>query len=295
MQVKRLLRDSFDLHVHTGPDVIKRKLSDVEMIKRIKKVGMKGYAIKSHYFCTADRAKLMSELERDLHIIGSITLNNTVNGFNSFTVEMAAKSGAKIVWMPTVDSKNEENYIRKGGYNKILPGWANMKEYLNKGIIEETALTIFDGKVISNKVVEVLKVIKKYNLILATGHLGKEEIFALVKKAGEMGIKKIVVTHPDFPSISLTKEEQKELSLLGAYMEHCFTTPFSGKMSWETLYENIKYVGSQNCLLSSDLGQVNTIYPDEGMEQFVRNLLRNGFVEDEIIQMIRINPSYLLN
>lgn len=57
-----LLEGAYDLHVHTGPDVMSRKLDDLEMAERIRKVGMKGYGIKSHYFCTAERAKLVHKV-----------------------------------------------------------------------------------------------------------------------------------------------------------------------------------------------------------------------------------------
>lgn len=109
-----------------------------------------------------------------------------------------------------------------------------------------------------------MDIISHYNLILATGHLGKAETFALVKAAVDLKVKKIVVTHPNFPSIDFTKEEQKELAQQGAFMEHCFTTPHSNKTTWEAVYEQIRFVGPQNCILSTDLGQPNGPYPDEG-------------------------------
>lgn len=57
-----LLEGAYDLHVHTGPDVNERKLDDLEMAERIFRIGMKGFGIKSHYFCTAERARLVKKL-----------------------------------------------------------------------------------------------------------------------------------------------------------------------------------------------------------------------------------------
>ena len=47
---KDLIRGGYDLHVHSAPDVLPRKMNDIEMARRIEESGMAGYAIKSHYF-----------------------------------------------------------------------------------------------------------------------------------------------------------------------------------------------------------------------------------------------------
>jgi len=48
-----------------------------------------------------------------------------------------------------------------------------------------------------------IELIAKHNMILATGHIGRAEIFALVKAAREMGAQRVVVTHAEFPSQNL--------------------------------------------------------------------------------------------
>ena len=96
-------------------------------------------------------------------------------------------------------------------------------------------------------------------MILATGHLGRVEIFALVRAAKEMGLKKVLVTHAEFPSQSLTGEEQKELADLGAIIEHCFTTTYTNKAPWDVAFANIRKTGVSRTLISTDLGQ--TINP----------------------------------
>ena len=293
MEIEKLIEGSFDLHVHTGPDVMERKLSDIEMAKRLEEIGVRGFGIKSHYFCTAERARTVNELHQNVNAFGAISLNNAVGGFNPIAVEMAARDGAKIVWMPTVDSKNEMDKFKSGFY-KSPPGWAKFKqEMLDEGI-ETSDLTIYDDTGIKEEVKEILNIIAKHNLILATGHLGKNEIFDLVKLAKEENVKKVVVTHPNFPSINLSKEEQKELTEMGAIMEHCFTTPHTNKMSWDSLYKEIRYVGYENCILSTDLGQFKAIYPDEGMRIFVEKLVTNNFKDEMITRMIKDNPSYLV-
>src|SRR6202007_403395 len=122
-----------------------------------------------------------------------------------------------------------------------------------------------------------LERIAKHNMILATGHLARPEIFALVRAAKEIGVKKVVVTHAEFPSQSLTGDEQSELADLGAIIEHCFTTTYTKKAPWETAFANIRKTGVARTLISTDLGQ--TINPPvaEGFAMFAQRLLDAGF------------------
>ena len=93
-----------------------------------------------------------------------------------------------------------------------------------------------------------------------------------------MGLRKILVTHAEFPSQNLSAaEEQVELAEMGAVIEHCFTTMYTGKASWEGVFESIRQTGPERCLLSTDLGQ--TINPPvaEGFAMFAQKLLEAGF------------------
>lgn len=291
---EELLKDAYDLHVHTGPDVLPRKLDDFEMAERLQRIGMKGYGIKSHYFCTAERASLVNKNFPGFHAIGAICLNNTVGGLNPIAVEMAARDGAKIVWMPTFDSANEQEHFAKSSPAK-LPHWAKLRQKLEEQGKHLPTISILHGNQLKKEMYDCLEVIKEHDLILATGHLGKKEIYELVKEAGKLGVKKIVITHPNFPSINLSKEEQKELADMGAVMEHCFTTPYSNKATWESVFEEIRYVGPEHCILSTDLGQQKNVYPDEGILEFVRQLIDNGgFTKEEVKRMTTINTSLLV-
>lgn len=293
MDVKELLKGAYDLHVHAAPDVMPRKMDDLEMAERIEECGMKGYIAKSHYFCTAERAKLVNKLYPNVNVVGSITLNNAVGGLNWVAVEMAARAGAKLVWMPTVDAENEQDRLKTHKPEK-MPYWATLQMEMVAQGKTQTSISILEEGQLKPCVLQILDIIAQYNMILATGHLGKKEVFALVKAAKERNVKKIIVTHPDFPSTTLTKEEQKELVELGAYMEHCFTTPQTNKTTWEAVYEEIKFVGAAHCIIATDLGQPHGVYPDEGLQIFATNLLNNGFSEEEIKKMFVENPTFLV-
>lgn len=98
--VKELLKGGYDLHVHSAPDCLPRKMDDIDMAERITASTLSGYAIKNHWTSTAGRAKLINRLYPGCDAIGTITLNSAVGGLNPTAVEMAARGGVKLVWFP---------------------------------------------------------------------------------------------------------------------------------------------------------------------------------------------------
>ena len=109
-----------------------------------------------------------------------------------------------------------------------------------------------------------------------------------------MGLEKVLVTHAEFPSQNLTGDEQKELADMGALIEHCFTTTYTAKATWETTFANIRKSGVQRTVISTDLGQ--TINPPvaEGFGMFAQKLLDAGFTTDEVRMMAVTNPTRLV-
>jgi hypothetical protein len=131
-------------------------------------------------------------------------------------------------------------------------------------------------------------------MILATGHLGQVEIFKLVKTAREMGTRKVVVTHAEFPSQNFTTGQQVELADLGAVIEHCFTTMYTGKATWEACLESIRRVGPERCIMSTDLGQSINPGVAEGFAAFAQKLLDSNFTAAQIRRMAVTNPEELV-
>lgn len=295
MDYRELIKGAYDLHVHSAPDVLPRKMDDIEMAKRIKESGMAGYAIKSHYFCTSERAEMVNRLYPDCDAVGTITLNSSVGGINPTAVEMAARSGAKLVWFPTCDSAHEIAHVFDGNPNKKLPYWAQIIIQMKDAGIQAPVINILeeDGT-LKKPVRDVLDIIARYDMILATGHVSHEEAFALVSEAKNRGVKKIVVTHVDFPTTYYTVEEQKRFVEMGAVMEHCYTTWATGKVEFEVTKEMIREIGPANCILATDLGQKTALYPDEGLLEFAKRLYDDGFTAEEIRTMAVDNPRALL-
>src|ERR1700747_3500464 len=211
------LQGAYDLQVHVAPDVIERRIDDLNLAKEFLARGLRGFVLKSHYFPTAERAKVVTRAVPGIEAYGTITLNHSVGGLNPVAVELAGRSGCKIVWMPTVDAANE-TAGRLDGPNVKLPFWAKIQRELAATGIAPQPMTVLDS---SGKLSEVtrrcIELIARHNMILATGHLGRVEIFELVKTAREMGTQRVLVTHAEFPSQNLTSGAQKQLAEMGAF------------------------------------------------------------------------------
>ena len=288
------IQGAYDLQVHVAPDVIERRIDDVGLALEFLSKGLKGFVLKSHYFPTAERAKVVSRAVTGIEAYGALTLNHSIGGLNPVAVELAGRAGGKIVWMPTVDAANE-TAGRVDGPNVKLPFWAKIQRELAATGISPPPLTVLgeDGKV-NEPARRCLEGIRHHDMILATGHLGRREIFALVRAAKEMKLKKVLVTHAEFPSQNLTAGEQLELANDGALIEHCFTTMHTNKAPWETVFDSIRRVGPERCVMSTDLGQ--TINPPvaEGFAMFAQKLLEAGFAGADIRRMSVINPGALV-
>jgi hypothetical protein len=288
------LQGAYDLQVHVAPDVIARRIDDLDLAKEFLAKGLRGFVLKSHYFPTAERAQVVTKAVPGIRAWGAIALNHSVGGLNPVAIELAGRSGCKIVWMPTVDAANE-TAGRPGGTTKKLPFWAQIQLDLAATGINPPPMTVIDGDGnLTPLATSCLELIKKYDMILATGHLGRREIFALVRSAKQMGLRRVAVTHAEFPSQSLTAEEQLELAGMGAVIEHCFTTMHTGKAPWEEVLNSIRVVGPERCFLSTDLGQTINPGVSEGFAMFAQMLLNDGFSVEQIRRMTVVNPTGLV-
>lgn len=283
-----LVRGAYDLHVHSAPDALPRRANDVEVARRFAQRGLAGFAIKSHYSPTAARAQLARFVVPQVDVLGSICLNAAVGGLNPLAVEIAAREGARIVWLPTVDAENESPAKRPWEEGTKRPVWAALQEEL-RGLgmrWEPVRVVDGDGRALP-ELHEVLRVVARHQLVLATGHLSRDEIFTVVEAANRAGVRCVVVTHPDFPTQRLSLEDQRQLARQGAWLERCFGTAHSGKIRWEELAEMMRAVGVRHSFLSSDLGQVHGPPVEDGLPLFADRLLALGFEEQEVRVMVR--------
>lgn len=289
------LEGAYDLHVHSGPDVMARKGHDIEFARRAAEARMGGFVIKSHHVPTADRAFLVRQVVPNVEVFGSIALNNFVGGINPQAVEVAGRLEAKVVWFPTVDAANEKDKIQVQDPAKLAYWAALQKELQAQGRLRPPIEVMGgDGKLLPD-VIEVLRLVKEHDMVLETGHLAPAEIYAVVKAARELGIVRIVITHPEFPSIGLSVGQQRELAAYNVFFEHCFTTPNTGKVSWSNLFDMVRSTGPERNVLATDLGQPNALYPVEGLAAFISHFHQAGFSVPEIRRMTVTNPQNLLH
>lgn len=292
--ISSCLDGAYDLHVHPAPDVMERSGDDILFAQMAKEVGMKGFAIKSHYVPTADRAYYVNKLVPGLNVIGTLTLNNSIGGLNPQAVDIAGRAGARLVWMPTVDSQNEFNNKGKQDESK-LPYWAIMQRQLEKDKILRPPINLFkENGELRKETEEIIALFVKYKLIMATGHLSPIEGIKLIKEATELGLERIIVTHPDFPTTFYSIEQQMKLTKYGVFLERCYTTPATNKVSWDHMLKGVKETGPENNILATDLGQKTAIFPVEGMKKFVGFFLENSLSVDSIRKMTVENAANLL-
>src|SRR5262252_1219000 len=180
------VKGGYDLQVHVAPDVIERRTDDVDLAKDFLTHGLKGFVLKSHYIPTAERAQVVRRAVPGIEAYGAITLNHSVGGLNPVALEIAGRSGAKIVWMPTVDAANETAGRVDGPATK-LPFWAKIQRELAAEGISPPPLTVLDDNGgINEATYRCLDLIAAHDIILATGHLGRHEIFPLVRESREL-------------------------------------------------------------------------------------------------------------
>jgi Family of unknown function (DUF6282) len=289
-----LVEGAYDLHVHVAPDVPRRRIDDRTLAERFAELGLAGFALKSHYTSTAERAQVVSSLVPDVQVVGTLTLNGAVGGMNALAVEIAAREGAAIVWMPTVDSPAETAGRAQPMDGDKVPQWARLQHELRGLGLGIDAVHVTDpGGLLLPEARDVLRAIARHDLVLATGHLGRNDTFAVVDAALEEGVERIVVTHPEFPCQNFSLDDQRALAERGCLLERCLSTPLSGKTQWERVFDGVRAVGVEHSLFSSDCG--NPDYPpvEDGLALWADRLLGARFDEDEVRELI-VGQSRLL-
>ena len=274
-----LVQGAYDLHVHVAPDVPPRRIDDVTLARRFAEVGLAGFGLKSHYTSTAERAQVVSAIVPEVEAVGALSLNCAVGGMNALAVEIAAREGARIVWMPTVDSPAETAGRTEPKPGDKVPQWARLQHELR-----ELGLSI--EPVLLPETRDVLRAIARHGLILATGHLARDDTFAVVDGALEEGVAHIVVTHPEFTCQNFSIEDQVALAERGCLLERCLSTPHSGKTTWEHVFDGVRAVGVEHSLFSSDLGNPDYPVVEDGLALWADRLLDAGFDEDDVHEMI---------
>jgi hypothetical protein len=285
-RVMDLLEGSIDMHIHSAPDVYPRILNDVELAVQAKEMGMRAIVIKNHFLITADRAQVATDAA-EFPVFGGIALNLQVGGLNFHAVDVALKLGAKVVWLPTL-------HARKFIQNKSHV--ANLAGELGDNI--EGIYILEDDNNLKEELIPIFKLIAQRDAILATGHVTIKEAKIAVREAARVGVKKIVVTHPLASFVDYSVEDMRQMLDLGAtYLEHVFndtTRQVSHPIERKTIYEGVKSIGAEHCIMSTDAGQWLNPVPAQQMGIYINDMLRLGLSENEISTMVKDNPAKAL-
>jgi hypothetical protein len=264
-----------DMHIHSAPDIQPRFGDDIEITCQAEQAGMRAILLKSHVTLTADRAAIAEKTVGQLRVFGGLALNETVGGLNPAAVETAVMMGAKEIWMPT----------RSAAYVLGETG-------KDKGI----SLLSAAGDLLP-EVYEILELISQADIVLGTGHISPSESAALAHAARKMGVRKILVTHPEADFIRMPVDLQVALAREGVFFERCFvdTTPLmNSAVSLPEIAEAIRTVGVASTILSTDFGQAANPAPVDGMRAYLSALAAEGFTPKEISRMAGENPAMFL-
>jgi len=284
-RARELVRGAYDLHVHVEPDLAVRRIDDLALAGRFRELGLAGFVLKSHYAPTAERAAVVRAAVPGVDALGAIVLNNGVGGLNAQAVEIAARGGARIVWLPTVDAENEA--AEAAHASEKQPIWRTIQAEL-----EEAGVARAPVRLTEDALTQVLDVVVRHGLVLATGHLGREEIVDVVDAAAAAGAR-VVVTHPDYPTQDVPVDVQQRLADRGALLERCFAPIHTGKVSWEQTFDAIRATGPERNVLSTDLGQPANPPVEDGLALLADRLLDAGFSEDDVRTMAVVNTRSL--
>jgi hypothetical protein len=291
-----LLQGAIDMHAHGYPQFtlnMPPRVNNLEWAEAAAEAGMAGFVIKSHIWPTAAEAYLINKAVPNVRAFGSITLNCTVGGINPFAVQVAAESGAKVVFMPTWCSKND---FQKGAHyiDRMRPFVTCIDEAVKN--MQGLSVLNDDGE-LTEETLAVIKICKQYGLVLATGHISIEESLSLCKAAAAEGVK-FVLTHPlNAPLIGATLEQMKQVADMGGFIEHVFIgcMPMHQRMDPRRLAEAMEAVGPRHCTMASDTIEAWNPKPPEVLRMFIASMLALGVGEDDIYQMTHTNPAYLMD
>ena len=280
--MENVMQGIIDMHIHAAPDVRARKLDDLELMEASVQRGVRAIVLKSHNVPTADRAYLVNRVAAEKYPdvkfteFGGLCLNRPVGGLNPDAVETSLKLGAKVIWLPT---NTAENHYRKNGKDP------------SKGVVVTR-----DGKAV-DELQDIFALVKQYNAVLATGHIGAEECFPVVEAARAAGVEKIVITHPEFWVVGMTPEQQADIvRKYDVLLESVYAQPVNGsyKINIPDNIAAMKAIGPEHFVISTDSGQTVNPYWYESYTTYFK-AVSEVFTSEQVRRMTHDNPAWLLD
>ncbi len=276
------LSGAADLHCHFGPDAHReRSVSALEAARDAAASRHAALVLKSHDYPTAALAQVVDEVVDGVRVFGGICCDREVGGVNPAAVETALLLGAKVVWLPTLSSRQDQ---RNGvGARLGIPGPGLVVADESTGeLLPETR--------------EIMELVASHDAVLATGHVSALEHLAVARTFG--GVGKLLVTHAteELAGPNLSVDEVVALADLGAYVELCAMTCMGAlaTRSVGEIAQCVRAVGPSRCTLATDYGQAVNPRPAAGLQGFADALVAEGVSETDLRTMACHNPSALL-
>ncbi|WP_406854952.1 DUF6282 family protein [Alsobacter sp. KACC 23698] len=290
-RIEDLLVGAIDPHVHSGPSIAPRSVDHLELAREASDVGFAAIVTKDHDYSGVMTAALIARHHPELKtkVYSGIALNNVVGGLNPYAVEHTAAMGGKIVWMPTLSAENHFRWERESGRahpastSKIRP--ATVVPVLN------------DDKTVRDDAKEILDILARTGMALASGHLHVSETWIVFEEARKRGVQRLIFTHPE-DIVDASLNDVKGIAAMGAMVEHSLCMFLEGNKfqscAPEDLKKHIDAAGVDNTMLCSDLGQTGNISPVEGVRRGVKLCLDLGYADEDIRKMVSLNAAKVL-
>jgi hypothetical protein len=248
----------------------------MELAKLYRDSEVGGCVLKSHFGSTYVQTELTSHYVPDAPIYPSLTLNTFVGGFNPSAVTLALEQDISVIWLPTFTAANHET-DREFPFPRTLTATDERGE-------------------LKPEVDNILELISDADrtVTLGNGHLGPDETRAVFDRitGADLDIN-FMLTHPDSYDY-FTIDDQVEFAERGAYIEKCYRSVTTDRVSIEAMAESIRAIGASRCLLSTDHGQPDYASPPQALQDFIASLGDNEISSEMIATMSRDVPAKLL-
>jgi GNAT superfamily N-acetyltransferase len=249
--------DMTDLHVHAAPSLLPRHGEDPATVAAERAQGFRYVVLKSHEGSTAERAALAGP-----DVYGGVVLNSPVGGANPDAVEVAARLGARVVWMPTVSSRTH-----KAG--------ASAPELAVHRGFELRAVDVVDDGQLRPEWHDVLDVIAAHDLLLASGHLSAAETVVLFAEARRRGVRRLLVNHPKMAFLHWADSLGEDLRALGAHLELGILPDLLGAPENSSL-TLLDIYPAELLVFGGDLGHADHPAPAQIVPAWLRDLERRA-------------------
>lgn len=191
-----------DLHTHSSPSLLPRHGDDRATAAAEHAVGFSTVVLKAHEGSTVERAAAAGD-----GVYGGIVLNSPVGGANPDAVEVAARLGGRVVWMPTVSARTHQ-------------AGANSPELsVHRGFELGPIDVVGEDGALLPQWHDVLEVVSAYDLLLASGHLSADETVVLFREARRHGVQRLMVNHPKMAFLHWNDQAAAALQALDAHLE----------------------------------------------------------------------------